>query len=101
MEKLIYPVWGPDGLGQDIFRDQLLQNTGTALPYFQPLLFTESLGSLQEYDLAHAVYPLTRAIWVQGIHNGRGLCHQIGCKSLHRESDCVLNGSPGPTIIDP
>ena len=31
MEKLIYPVWGPDGLGQDIFRDQLLQNTGTAL----------------------------------------------------------------------
>lgn len=31
MEKLIYPVWAPDGLGQDDFRDQLLQSVATRL----------------------------------------------------------------------
>ena len=31
MEKLIYPVWAPDGLDQDDFRDQLLHSVAAAL----------------------------------------------------------------------
>ena len=51
MEKLIYPVWAPEGLGQDKFRDQLLQSLATRL------LVEENVRALRIAVVDSAVQP--------------------------------------------